>query len=321
MNKIIHFNPHLSESIFFRPDQMYGDNRKVFENLSYIERGNIYFLAERKKVRTVPGSIDVSENGYVSVTFLCDDGTQVPVKYPFASTIIGLGSKFAQVYGDASTLQRYVIGVKNRGEYQAQRRKETDRPFIGVALDKTAQTKRNIALRLYTPDGQDNGFSLRVHAILSHFEINIGDFPRIIYIGKSKNLQDRIYRHERIQEALSTIGDENDLYLYAFQFDVRKVIETQIAGRTVDVSEKKAADVSEKNQISVIEMCLINYFKPVLNCDYKHADIPKNPVFQSALKGRYHRMHLEVIYEGGFWNFGTEHVPPSLKHNIIYQVK
>jgi hypothetical protein len=300
---------------------MYGDNREIFENLSYIAKGNIYFIAERKKIRISPGSVSVSEDGYVSLTFIGDDSKQIPVKYPFAPTIIGLGSKFSEIYGNADTLQRYIIGVKNHRDYEFRQGKGSVMPFIGIALDSAAQTKRNIALRLYTPDGQDHSFALPIHAILSHFEIDIGDSPRIIYIGKSQDLNDRIYRHEKIQEALATINDENDLYLYAFQFNVSKIIEVQHWGRTTDVTKEEVSDVSMDDQISIIEMSLINYFKPAMNKDYKNADIPKNPIFQSALKGRYHRVHLEVIYEGGFWNFGTEHIRSSLKHNIIYQVK
>lgn len=59
------FNPYLKETIFFRPEQMYGESRRVFKELPHIEDGNVYFIAERKRVRTIPESVQISDDGYI----------------------------------------------------------------------------------------------------------------------------------------------------------------------------------------------------------------------------------------------------------------
>lgn len=314
------FSSYLSNSLFFAPEQMYGENKKIFEELPYIVKGNIYFLVKRRKVRVLPSSIGLSDDGYISVTFTRDDGVAISARFPFAPTVLQLGTKFVEIYENADTLQQYVVGVRNQCEYLTRQRFTADRPFIGVSLDGEAQNKNNIALCLHTPDAQVIKLAFSVHSILSAFEIDIGDYPLVLYIGKSKHLKDRIYRHEKIQQALSIIGDDSDLYLYAFQFDTAKCRKSYLPDKTLVLRKDYINDVDAKDQLAIIEMCLINYFKPKLNEKYKDCEIPLNDVYQTALKGRYSQVLLEVDYDGNFWNFGTEHIAAKLRHEIKYPV-
>lgn len=314
------FNSYISNSLFFRPEQMYGENRKIFEELPYIVSGNIYFLAERRKVRALPESIKLSSDGRISVSFLLENGKTVLSCFPFAPTIIDSGLRFKQIYGDAVRLQKYIVSVQDNGEYQSKQQFVSSLPLIGVSLDRNAQTKKNVALRLHTPDGLESSLPFSLHSILSTFDIDIGDFPRVLYIGKSEHLTDRIYRHEKIQQALSMIDDDSDLYLYAFQFDTTKYIRSYLSNEVVVVYRDYVKDITDNDKLALVEMCLINYFKPELNKDYKDCDITINPVFDSALRGRYNRVVLEVDLGSGFWNFGTSHVSPSPRHQIEYPV-
>ena len=299
---------------------MYGENKKIFENLPHIVLGNIYFLAERRRVRVIPESIQLSPDGHVSVSFLLENGKTIPSCFPFAPTIIGLGKKFSEVYGNAATLQKYVVGVQSQEEYLSKKNLASEIPLVGVSLDRSEQTKKNVALRVHTPDGRVGNLSFSIHSLLSTFAIDIGDYPRVLYIGKSEHLADRIYRHERIQEALATIDDDSDLYLYAFQFDANKYTISDLPNRTPVIRKDLVNDISTENQISLVEMSLINYFKPPLNINYKNTDITINPVFVAALNGRYNRLVLEVDHDSGFWNFGTGHVKEGLRHQVEYPV-
>lgn len=316
------FNPFLSNSLFFRPEQMYGENREIFENLSHIVHGNIYFLVERKRVRVDPSSIDVSADGFVTVDFLVEGDRRISSHFPFAPTVIDLGEKkmFRKYYQDAGNLQKYVVGVREHQEYLS-RYSAHSPPLIGVSLNPSLQNKRNISLTLHTPDEQVGNMPFSVHSILSLFEIEIGDFPKILYIGKSEDLRDRVYRHERIQEALATVGDDSDIYLYAFQFEVNTFSADGISGALIPmVKEGRVTDVTSADQLAVVEMSLINYFKPKLNINYKHSDIPANPIFRRALAKKYDWLVLEIDHDGGFWNFGTEEIPASLRHQIEHAV-
>ena len=67
-------------------------------------------------------------------------------------------------------------------------------------------------------------------------------------------------------------------------------------------------------------MTLINYFKPLLNSDFKNCDITKNETFVKALQDRYTQLILEVDHDGGFWNFGSDHIQPALRHEIQFPV-
>lgn len=271
-------------------------------------------------MRVLPSTISLSDDGYISASFTLKDALKVPARFPFAPTIIRLGTKFLEVYENADILQKYVVRVNNQAEYIARQQSTSDRPLIGVSLDGEAQNKKNIALRLHTPDGQVTGLPLSVHGILSAFEIDIGDHPLVLYIGKSEHLKDRIYRHEKIQQALSTIDDDSDLYLYAFQFDTNKYTRSYLPDKNLVHKRDFVTDIAAEDQLAIVEMCLINYFKPRLNKDYKDCEIPLNPVYQAALKGRYNRVVLEVKHDAGFWNFGTEHIAAKLRHQIEYAV-
>lgn len=179
------------------------------------------------------------------------------------------------------------------------------------------QSNRNIALRIHTPDQMQGDLPFSIHSILSKFEIEIGDFPKVLYIGKSEKLNDRIYRHERIQEALAVIGDENDLYLYSCQFDDSRLIIEK--NKNIFIREE-VDDIDTQDRISLLEMSLINYFKPVMNSDYVDSDLNDSSIFNRALKNKYNKTVVEVDHEGGFWNFGSDKVQPSLRHQIEYQV-
>lgn len=316
------FNPYLSNSLFVRPEQMYGENRKIFENLSHVVHGNIYFLTERRKVRVDPASVDVTSDGFVSADFMVEDGRRIPVRFPFAPTIIDFGESkiFRRNYGDADRLQKSVVGVRDHKEYLSRYRASSP-PLIGVSLNPSRQNNRNVSITIHTPDERIGNMPLSIHSILSLFNIEIGDFPQILYVGKSESLSDRVYRHERIQEALSTIDDDSDLYLYAFQFDASKLSITGSSGLISSVSKQQVTDIAPADQLSIVEMSLINYFKPQLNTHYKNADIRANPTFERALVGKYDRVVLEVDHDGGFWNFGTAEIPASLRHQIEYTVR
>ncbi len=66
------YNPYLSESMFFKPEQMYGESREVFKEIPYIEKGNIYFIAERVRVRVIPTSVKLSEDAIIRFVVQAD---------------------------------------------------------------------------------------------------------------------------------------------------------------------------------------------------------------------------------------------------------
>jgi len=313
------YNPYLSNSLFFKPEQMYGDNRKVFESLDHIVHGKLYFLAERRKVRVDPRSIVLSEDGKITFVLILDDGQRRSFCFPFAPTIINLGHLFKKYYGNAETLQRYVIGVRDHDEYLSRYRQRKP-SLIGVSLNPGAQSSRNIALKIHTPDERVEDFTLSIHGILSEFQFELGDFPKIIYIGKSENLQDRIYRHEHIQEALATVGDDHDMYLYAFQFDASVITLGESPGMMSMIHRDHVRDISADQQLALVEMALINYFKPRLNTHYKRVEIASNEKFNEALGGKYSQIVLEVDNDGDFWNFGSDFVSAAQRHQIEYSV-
>jgi len=315
------YNPYLSESMFFKPEQMYGESREVFKEIPYIEKGNIYFIAERVRVRVIPTSVKLSEDAIIRFVVQADGHQERQVEIEAAPLFIDLGNMFRKVFGDSETLQRNMIGVSDHQEYLEKLRASNDSiPIIGVSYMEGLQNKKNIPLRIHTPDGNYGDLPFTIHSILSEYGIEIGDFPKILYIGKSGKLNERIYRHEKIQEALAVIDDENDIFLYSFQFEDSRLRISEVPPNTVVHKKEEVDDIIEDDRIALVEMALINYFKPKMNTDYVNSDLNDSEIFKRALYGKYNQLSQEVDHDGGFWNFGSDKVLPALRHEIHYSV-
>ncbi|HDI1213775.1 TPA: hypothetical protein PKO72_002516 [Aeromonas hydrophila] len=316
------YNPYLSESMFFKPEQMYGENREVFKEIPYIEKGNIYFITERVKVRVISKSVKLSKGAILRFAVQADGHKEKFVEIETAPLFIDLGGMFRKIFGDSKSLQKNMIGVQSHEEYMKILRSSVDSlPIIGVSYLENLQNKKNIPLRIHTPDGRYGDLPFTIHSILSEYDIKIGDFPKILYIGRSGQLNERIYRHERIQEALAVIDDESDIFLYSFQFkDSRLRISEVSTGNTVIHRKEEVDDITENDRVALVEMALINYFKPIMNTDYVHSDLNNSEIFQRALKGRYNQLVQEIDHDGGFWNFGSDIIFPALRHEIHYSV-
>lgn len=317
----IYFNAHLTDSIFFKPEQLYDGNRKVLKDLEHIEKGNIYFIAERGKVRIDPKKVKLSSKGRLRIDLRLCDGKVIRETIDTAPLFIDLGDMFKKTYGDEKNLQKHIKSVEDADDYKRQLSTSGPLPIIGISLIPEKQNKKNVALRLYTPDGQVNDAPFTIHSIISAYGIDIRDYPKIAYIGKSSSLNDRIYKHEKIQQALATLDDDSDVYLYAFQFDSDKIINKKLPDGQTYLDRNYTSDVANDDAISLVEMSLINYFKPTLNTDYVNADIPKNDIFRRSLSNKYTQFVMEVIHdEGSFWTFGSEIITSSLSHTIKHNV-
>ena len=305
--------------MFFKPEQMYGEDRKVFENLPHIVNGNIYFLTERRKIRIDPDKSSLGASGDLDIEFVLEGGQKNKAKIPIAPLFIDLGN-IREVYENEDNLQNRIVVVPENvsSEELLNRAKKSNNVVISLSTNK--QPKKYISFDLYTPAGQTVDMHFSIHSILSKFEIDIGDYPKLLYIGKSGKLQNRIYKHEKIQQALSQVDDESDIYLYAFQFDDQYLTRVGLPDNKVIWERNVVNDISEEDKISLVEMTLINYFKPLLNSDFKNCDITKNETFVKALQDRYTQLILEVDHDGGFWNFGSDHIQPALRHEIQFPV-
>ncbi|TON65181.1 hypothetical protein CGH51_23975, partial [Vibrio parahaemolyticus] len=88
------------------------------------------------------------------------------------------------------------------------------------------------------------------------------------------------------QQALACCDDDSDIYLYAFQFDCEKMIKERINGvnylRRGDVD-----DITRDDRRSIVEIGLINYFKPQLNVHYIGDDLTNIEVINNVLLGKF----------------------------------
>ncbi|MDK9779237.1 MULTISPECIES: hypothetical protein [unclassified Vibrio] len=319
MNEV-YFKGHITDSFFFKPSQLYDENRKILKDLSHIEKGELYFIVERGRVRISPKSMSMTRDGYITFDLVGDSGHIATPTIESSRLFIDLGNKFKEIYGSWSKLQQYVVKVDSKSEYDLLQRQGSSLPKIGVSLVPEKQNKKNFVIKLYTPDGQVNDMEFQLHSIISEYELETFDFPKIVYIGKSSNLEDRIYKHEKIQQALACCDDDSDIYLYAFQFDCEKIIKECINGvnylRSGDVD-----DITRDDRRTIVEIGLINYFKPQLNVHYIGDDLTNIEVINNVLLDKFTHICVELIFDPGvFWKFGTQSVACSYEHMHIIKI-
>ena len=177
----IYFNAHLSDSLFFKPEQLYDKNRKILKDLEHIEKGKIYFVAERGRVRVVPKKVKLSNNGRLRLDLKVCDGNTIRETIDIAPLFIDL-DMLRKVFGSTENLQKHIRSVEHVDDYRCFLSKTDEFPIIGISLNKDQQTKKNVALKIYTPDGQVTDMTFMIHNIISAYGIDVKDYPKLVYI-------------------------------------------------------------------------------------------------------------------------------------------
>lgn len=316
-----YFNPYISESLFIRPHQLYGNTKNTLQNLDYFKKSNIYFITSMDKVRISTKSVKINWSTRLKFTLQNHTGKKITVTVPLPPIIIDCGNVFRRVYGTEDCLQTNLIKVNSLDQYKNQTSKRQNFPLIGVYINPLDQLPDEISITIFTPDGRTNKLQFTLHSILSKFEIDIGSLPEVRYIGQTKDLKKRMYNHEKIQQAMAESRDHSDVYLYLIQFDEQKLERTEINGTTI-FNRDKVIEIKKSSKIDLVEMCLINYFKPrPLNSDFVNANIPSNEKVKRHLKENgYTDIFLEIDHYGRFWEFGSEAVKNASRHEIQFQL-
>lgn len=305
------FYSWLSGSLCIRPYQLYGMYGKIVEKRKEFTDASIYFIVEIEKIRFIPKSIEISRDGTIKFAFLIGNKRTLDTRISLPRLICedDLPEDFHSL----------VFGVKDLEDYRKLLRK-SNIPFTGICMND-ASNEEKLVLNVY---GLDIVTTMEVppQNVLLRANINIGASPNILYIGQSKNIRKRTSGHEKIQRALSEVNNDKEIYLYFFDF------ETKIFLMGLPVGEFDALDTSNPSKIdfqgklNLVEMALINYFKPRYNEMLTKTNIPLNKQVERLMKkNKYTQIDIEVNFDSDFWQFGSDMIPNNNSHLITFNLE
>ncbi|HXC02080.1 MAG TPA: hypothetical protein VNU49_05470 [Opitutaceae bacterium] len=102
---------------------------------------------------------------------------------------------------------------------------------------------------------------------------SLGIIGEVLYIGQTDDDEEhRLERHEKLQQVLALRrGDEQTIVLIG-RFNVNRLTISSSTANNLNISEGAETEIADGDKLTLVEMALINYFKPELNEIYKKSD-------------------------------------------------
>lgn len=303
------FTPYLESVNFFKAYQIFDDYKKVLFSSPIIKDSNIYFIVEYDKIKFIPEKVSISRDATISFYFNVGNKKKIKKKISFLTV---LHQEIPHI--------SYVFGVKSTSEYEylLNEKKKKGYPTItGIKVRNDISTDEVIYVDLICETHTIVGMPIFLSSLLVHEPISIGNYQKILYVGQSKNMVSRISHHEKIQKATSIVHQDKEIYIHCFKFT-----DYRMYTNNLDFLKEDKEDILNSGKIDLLEMALINYFKPDYNVKYVNSDIPANEKVNKLLKNNnYTALGATVSFDNEFLKYYTDHVPVKESHVICYQLK
>lgn len=301
------FNPYLVDSIFIRPFQLYGKYGKALEESYEFSNATLYFIAKRKKMRFVLDETDF-ENDYLK--FSISMANEEVVTYKVSIVRLLTGREMPEIK------KLLILPVSGLSDLQSLQAEYEPYPISGISVDKANSNENVLVFTIYTPDGQSVEKITFPHNLVSLIDTDVEGISEILYIGQSRKMKQRALSHEKIQQALSEAGDKEDIYLYFFS-----IKEKLVFWNTYEPDASDATEITDQGRLNLVEMTLINYFKPRYNTTFVNSELSLNKQVNELLKtNNYTRIVAESSFDSSFWKFGSNSVKPKQHHAAVYKL-
>jgi hypothetical protein len=316
------FTPYLTNSIFIRPFQLYGECGDLLKTRSEFQKATIYFIAKRKKLRLVLNET-AFERDYLKVAISMRGEEPITYKIPLI-----------QLFGGEQAprlKQLLMFPVLSFFHFQALQVQYSSYPISGVLIDTSKSDENTLVFNIFTPSGQCIQELGVPHQLLRLAGVDVDDHSEILYIGQSRKMQERTISHEKIQRALAEAKDTEDIYVYFFSITAKssvwgaedswKRLGFMFYVSSSDENFGDVVEITDEGRLNLVEMTLINYFRPMYNTTFVNSQIPLNKQVGELLKvNGYTRIITEVNFDSIFHRFGSSTVRPKQHHAIVYKL-
>jgi hypothetical protein len=213
-----------------------------------------------------------------------------------------------------------IIGVKGQEDYQKEVIRRKTSLLTGISFNNTKSNGNVLVVNLFSTHWSGE-LPMLAHNLLDLQNIHVGDSPKVLYIGQSKQIRRRTSAHEKIQRALSEVSDDRDIYVYFFTFVTQEIFMNRPDEMIKLLNDPDAGRIEDEGQLNLVEMALINYFKPKYNTTFVSSAILLNQQVEHLLRANgFTQMALEISFDDPLWCFGSDHISPKQNHIIIHRL-
>jgi hypothetical protein len=328
MQKIFH--SYLKNYIFLRNEKLQDENIKLLREHEIVKNSNIYFVTKIKKIRFSKNT-SISFNGNLKGS-LSIGKDKIPFNYPlinFYFSIPEIENHFKNKFNFLNTYYgcKLIINILNQWCMKYKFYKDFKINYnLSNPDGKNIYINSGLTKKLTNESDEliiqgENFFGL----LESNNAINNLDFKgELIYIGKSKEITRRTSKHDKFSKFYSQLHDDEELLFYFLEFDDSNlsIDNHSLLNNFKIISNLEVDEITKENRINLIELSLINYFKPLLNKQEKYSDLEKsNKVNEYLKKNGFTDIHIELITEGAISKFGNKTINHNNIHNIKYNLK
>lgn len=143
-------------------------------------------------------------------------------------------------------------------------------------IDRSASDERTLLINV-NPDNRESvvPLSILIENVLEAENIQLGleADPRIVYIGQSFRILDRLRTHKRINQTAALLKDDEELRINLVQFRTAYIGQYLDNGWKFFLSQQDQASREFRDKISLLERILISFFKPELNDKHVKPDL------------------------------------------------
>ena len=316
------FNPYLNDTVFIQPYQLYNKFGEDLKKEPNFQEATIYFIAKRKKLRFVLSDTRF-EGDDLKFSISVEGQRTITEKISLPFLLIGKeGYEFKEIF---------IKPISSFFELQVLQQKKPYYPLSGIMINKTKSNEKTLFFDIYTSDERSDEKYVMPHLLMNGLGIDADDFSEVLYIGQSRKMGERAISHEKIQQALAEKSDTEDIYIYFFNIKEETIFhgaevswkrgEIKSLSSSSGTSLANVVEITDEGRINLVEMALINYFKPKYNTTFVNSKISLNQQVSTLLKSNgYTRLMAEVNFDSVFYRFSSSHVRPKQHHAIVYKL-
>lgn len=190
--------------------------------------------------------------------------------------------------------------------------RDFDSAFESLEMDYANTTESILAFKLTFRGHSAVDFRIPIDLFLTVLDIEFGDHPKVVYIGQTFRLNQRFNTHEQLNRIASKLRDNEELRinLLTFKFGFGGIPDSSkpnfdfMWDFVLDKQHHQSREY--KTKISLLERCLIHFFKPEYNTQHVNTPVEKDRLICSVL--RTHEVRGVIVgigmkgYQWQFWS-------------------
>ena len=149
---------------------------------------------------------------------------------------------------------------------------------------------------------------------------SLGIVSEVLYIGQTDDDdRHRLEGHEKLQQAMAQCRSDQQILILIGRFKPSCVQISSVGLRGLQISEDSVNEITAADQLSIIEMTLINYFKPLMNELFKSGDELKGEIIKRSLTAaKFDAIEIHYDPNNPLMFAGTQAAGFHEEHHIRY---